>query len=407
MKKMSRLIQKCFKIVTAQSGNVNNAVPAVTAVGKNNYGTTAEANFDVQPFKLHKLDEGPKMNVTLKAEDAALMYRQMVLIRRLEAAAGALYQEKNIRGFCHLYTGQEAIAVGMKAAMRDVDTLITSYRAHGWTYLMGVNSVGVLSELTGKKTGCARGKGGSMHMYAKNFYGGNGIVGAQVPLGVGLAFESLYNNTGGVNFALYGDGAANQGQIFEVYNMAKLLNIPCVFVCENNGYGMGTSVKRAAASPNYYTRGDFVPGIWVDGMDVLTAREATRFVIEHCTSGKGPIVMEMATYRYVGHSMSDPGTSYRTREEIQEVRQTKDAISHFKDKIVSAGLVTADEIKKMDADVKKEVELATDAARKDPEIDVSEMATDIYANCLEPQVRSVLPNQYYTHRNLFTPQNIK
>lgn len=220
------------------------------------------------------------------------------MIRRLETAAGSLYKEKIIRGFCHLYSGQEACAVGMAAALRPNDDVITAYRCHGWTYLMGGSLNGILCELTGRSSGVARGKGGSMHMYVQNFFGGNGIVGAQVPLGVGIAFAQKYKGDHGVCIALYGDGAANQGQIFEVYNMAKLWKVPCIFVCENNGYGMGTSAERASANTNYYTRGDSVPGIWVDGMDVLAVREATRFAIEYATSEKGgPILLETATYR--------------------------------------------------------------------------------------------------------------
>lgn len=192
------------------------------------------------------------------------------------------------------------------------DSVITSYRAHGFTYVMGVPVLGVLAELTGRSSGCVRGKGGSMHMYAKNFYGGNGIVGAQVPLGAGIGFASRYRGDGGVNFSLYGDGAANQGQVFEAYNIAKLWNIPVVFICENNGYGMGTSQDRAAASTDFFKRGDYIPGVKVNGMDILSVREATEFALDYCgKQDKGPLVYEMATYRYHGHSMSDPGTSYR------------------------------------------------------------------------------------------------
>lgn len=199
----------------------------------NNYAT--EATFTVRDFKLHNLENGPETTVTVTKEDALKYYEQMFYIRRLETSAGALYKDKIIRGFCHLYSGQEACAVGMKASMRQDDSAITAYRCHGWTYLMGVPVASVLSELTGRQTGCSRGKGGSMHLYSKNFYGGNGIVGAQVPLGVGIALEAKYNGKKAVCFALYGDGAANQGQVFEVYNMAKLWDIPCIFVCENNG----------------------------------------------------------------------------------------------------------------------------------------------------------------------------
>lgn len=253
--------------------------------------------WNIQDFKLHKLETGPSTHVCLTRDDALKYYEEMFTIRRLETAASSLYKDKIVRGFCHLYSGQEACAVGMKAAMRPDDSVITAYRCHGWTWLLGVPLQQVLSELTGRQSGCSRGKGGSMHMYGKNFYGGNGIVGAQIPLGVGIALAAKYQDKKAVCVALYGDGAANQGQVFEVYNMAKLWNVPCIFVCENNGYGMGTSAERASASVDYYKRGDYVPGIWVDGMDVLAVREATRFAIEHCDSGKGPIVLETATYR--------------------------------------------------------------------------------------------------------------
>ncbi|XP_058804021.1 probable pyruvate dehydrogenase E1 component subunit alpha, mitochondrial [Phymastichus coffea] len=362
------------------------------------YGT--EATFETKSYRLHKLDEGPSTQVKLTKSDAVKYYKQLHTIRRMETAAGNLYKEKIVRGFCHLYSGQEACAVGMVAALRPQDSVITAYRAHGWTYLMGVTPIGVLAELTGRQNGNARGKGGSMHMYAKNFYGGNGIVGAQVPLGAGIAFAQKYLNTGGVCLALYGDGAANQGQIFEVYNMCKLWNVPCIFICENNGYGMGTSMDRASASTEYYTRGDYIPGIWVDGMDVLAVREATRFAIDYCISGKGPLVMETFTYRYSGHSMSDPGTSYRTREEIQEVRQTRDPLTSFKERILNVGLVTSEELKLMETDIRKEVDAAVTLAKADKEIPIDELVTDIYALNLEHEIRNVTPFNPLNHNNM-------
>ncbi|GAB6026430.1 hypothetical protein CHUAL_012630 [Chamberlinius hualienensis] len=366
------------------------------------------ADFETKPYKLYRVDNGPPTSVPCTREDALKYYRQMQGIRRMETAANNMYKEKLIRGFCHLYSGQEACAVGMEAAIKKDDAVITAYRAHGWCYTRGISLTGVLSELTGKASGCARGKGGSMHMYNDNFYGGNGIVGAQVPLGAGIAFAQKFKGTDGVTLALYGDGAANQGQIFETFNMAKLWNLPVIFVCENNGYGMGTSVERAAANTNYYSRGDLIPGIWVDGMDVLAVREATKFAVELCRAGKGPVMMETATYRYHGHSMSDPGTSYRTREEIQEVRQTRDPISSFRDKILSAELVTADELKKIDQEVREEVEKATQVAKTDSEVALEEICADIYAAPIPgaENIRGVTPYNSFKHIRLSQPLNM-
>lgn len=392
---MSKLVPSVAKLL---AGNTVTKVGAPVATTSNaKYSTKSQASFEIKPYKLHKLDKGPATTATLTSEDALKLYEQLAVIRRIETASGNLYREKIIRGFCHLYSGQEAVAVGMRAAMREQDSVITAYRCHGWTHLMGASVAGVLCELTGRKTGVSRGKGGSMHLYAKNFYGGNGIVGAQSPLGAGIAFKHKYSGDGGVNFALYGDGAANQGQLFEAYNMAKLWDLPCVFVCENNGYGMGTSMDRSSASTDYYSRGDYIPGIWVDGMDVLATREATRFCIEYCTSGKGPLVMEMETYRYSGHSMSDPGTSYRTRDEIQEVRQTRDPITSYKEKIISNELATPDQLKEIDSKVRQVVDEATKLAKSDAEIGTEELSADIYADCQEPIIRGILPNTPLTH----------
>ena len=278
----------------------------------------------------------------------------------------------------HLFVkSKEAVCVGMKAALEEGDSVITAYRAHGWTYMMGVPLLGVLAELTGRKSGCAKGKGGSMHMYTKDFYGGNGIVGAQVPLGAGIALKHKYSGDQKVAVALYGDGAANQGQVFEAYNMAKLWDLPCLFVCENNGYAMGTSVSRGSASTEFYKRGDYVPGIRVDGMDVLGVKEATRFARDFALKS-GPIVLEMVTYRYSGHSMSDPGTSYRKREEIQEVRQKKDPITTFAHKLIDHQVATPEELKAIDDDVRKEMSEVEQRALTDPELDVQELYNNIY-----------------------------
>ncbi|XP_018577560.1 pyruvate dehydrogenase E1 component subunit alpha type II, mitochondrial-like isoform X1 [Anoplophora glabripennis] len=378
---------------------------ALGLIPKNGYAT--EATFETKPYRLHRLEQSPSTTVSLTKEDAVKYYTQLHTIRRMETTAGNLYKDKIVRGFCHLYSGQEAIAVGIKAALRPYDDVITAYRAHGWTHIMGVSPLGVLGELCGKQSGCARGKGGSMHMYTDHFYGGNGIVGAQVPLGVGLALAAKYKGTDGVCVALYGDGAANQGQVFEVYNMAKLWNIPCIFVCENNGYGMGTSAERASANTEYYTRGDYIPGIWVDGMDVLAVRECFRFAVDYCASGKGPLVIEAATYRYSGHSMSDPGTSYRTRDEIQEVRQTRDPVTSFKEKIVSSNLVPADEIKKIDGEIRALVDNATKKCKTDKEIGLDELAGDVYSISLEPKIRNVDPFSHLVHKRIGPALNFK
>lgn len=383
-----------FRTVVAELPGLFRKTPLRSA---KNYAT--EAKFETKAFKLHNLKTGPATSATVTRDEAISYYRSMQVIRRLETSAGNLYKEKIVRGFCHLYSGQEACAVGMKAAMRPQDNIISAYRVHGWTNLMGVSVKGVLSELTGKQGGCARGKGGSMHMYAPNFYGGNGIVGAQVPLGAGVALACKYKGNNGVCLALYGDGASNQGQVFEAYNMAHLWKVPCIFVCENNGYGMGTSAARSSCNVNYYQRGDVLPGIWVDGMDVVAVKLATDFAIDYVLN-HGPVVMEVVTYRYSGHSMSDPGTSYRTRDEVQEVRQTRDPISSFKEKIINAGLVTADELKKIDVEIKKEVDEATKAAKADTEIGLPELTTDIYSNNLDGDIRGANPNSWLKHGSL-------
>lgn len=354
--------------------NANRSFSTSQLVNANTIAYTIDKKYD-----LHKLESGPSYDVEATKEEAMKYYNQMQAIRRLETTAGNLYKAKQIRGFCHLYSGQEAVCVGMKAALDEGDSVITAYRAHGWTYMMGVSLLGVLAELTGRSSGCAKGKGGSMHMYAKNFYGGNGIVGAQVPLGAGIALKHKYSGEQNVCVALYGDGAANQGQVFEAYNMAKLWDLPVIFVCENNGYAMGTSVNRGSADTDFYKRGDYVPGIRVDGMDVLGVREATRFAREHALKN-GPIIMEMVTYRYSGHSMSDPGTSYRKREEVQEVRQKKDPITTFSSRLVEQGIATQEELKAIDDSVRSEMTEVERRALSDPELDVSEAYNDIIIN---------------------------
>lgn len=367
--------------------------------------TASSSKFSVRDYKIHKLDSGPSTEVELPRDDGLKMFSQMVKIRRMEAAANSLYKEKIIRGFCHLYSGQEAVAVGMESMLKKDDQVITAYRVHGWALVRGATVREVLSELTGKSTGTTRGKGGSMHLYRPGLFGGNGIVGAQVPVGAGIALALKYRNLDGVCVSLYGDGAANQGQVYECFNMAKLWNLPAIFVCENNGFSMGTSLDRSSASTDFFTRGDYVPGIWVDGMDVLAVREATRWAREYCRSGKGPIILEMATYRYFGHSMSDPGTSYRTREEVQEVRQRRDPITSFKDKMITTNLATAEELKDIENECRKEVDEVVTQAKTDPEIDINELYADVYVDPIQPMIRGTTSNKYHQHQRLSKPFN--
>jgi len=312
-------------------------------------------------------------------EEMVHFYTQMLLLRRLETAADNLYKAKEIRGFCHLYSGQEAVAVGMEAALTKEDHIITAYRDHALYVTRGGAPGAMIAELLGKKTGAARGKGGSMHMYSKssNFYGGNGIVGAQVPVGAGLALGQQYQSKERVSIAMYGDGAANQGQVFEAFNMAALWKLPCIFVCENNRYAMGTSIKRSSASTTYYTRGDYVPGIRVDGMNVFAVKAASQYAVDFVKKN-GPIILEMDTYRYGGHSMSDPGTTYRTRDEISKIRESKDPVAFIKGKLLSLNLVTDEEIKAIDKKVKDETDEAIKFAKNSQEPDLSELWTNIY-----------------------------
>ncbi|KAM8882481.1 pyruvate dehydrogenase E1 component subunit alpha, mitochondrial-like isoform 3-T3 [Synchiropus picturatus] len=372
MKSMWTLISKALCRITGRA-----AAPSVV-VSRSFADVTPQATFDIKRCDLHLLEDGPPVTAQLTREQGLQYYRTMQTIRRMELKADQLYKQKIIRGFCHLYDGQEACAAGIEAAIRPSDHLITAYRAHGYTYTRGVPVREILAELTGRRGGVAKGKGGSMHMYAPHFYGGNGIVGAQVPLGAGVALACRYQGNDQLCVTLYGDGAANQGQLFETFNMAALWKLPCIFVCENNKYGMGTSVERAAASTDYYKRGDFIPGLRVDGMDVLCVREAVRFAADHCRSGKGPMVMELQTYRYHGHSMSDPGVSYRTREEIQEVRSKSDPISLLKERMLAHNMATADEFKEMDLAIREEVEEATQFATSDPEPPLDDLCHHIF-----------------------------
>jgi pyruvate dehydrogenase E1 component alpha subunit len=329
------------------------------------------------------------MKIQSSKEELVEMFRKMSLIRRMEIVADNLYKQRLIRGFCHLYDGQEAVAVGIEAAINYNDYVITSYREHGWQYTRGDTPESILAELMGKDTGCAKGKGGSMHMYypEHRFFGGNGIVGAQIPLGAGLAFASKYRKDGTCAIALYGDGAANQGQVFEAANMAALWDLPLIFAIENNQYGMGTSVDRAAADPNFYTRGDYIPGIQVDGMDVLAVKRVTEWAKEYCVSGKGPLFIEYKTYRYHGHSMSDPGITYRSRDEVTNVRSTRDCISKLRARILDQGWATEAELKDIEKQIREEIDVAAEKAKAAKQLPPEELYTDIYVGKNPPFVR--------------------
>ncbi len=308
-------------------------------------------------------------------------YRQMLLIRRFEEKAGQLYGMGLIGGFCHLYIGQEAVVVGMKAASNEVDTVITSYRDHGHMIAYDMDPKGVMAELTGRRGGYSKGKGGSMHMFSseKNFYGGHGIVGAQMPLGTGLAFAHQYKGDNGVCHAYCGDGAINQGQVYEAFNMASLWKLPVVYVIENNKYGMGTSIERASAIVDLHKRGDSfgIPGKKINGMDVIEVNQAAREANEWCRSGKGPFILEMETYRYRGHSMSDPA-KYRSKEEVAKVRKESDPIDLIRDRVLEGKVATETELKDIDKEIKKIVTSAADFAQESPEPDPSELFTDVY-----------------------------
>ena len=314
--------------------------------------------------------------------DLIKFYRDMLLIRRFEEKAGQLYGMGLIGGFCHLYIGQEAVVVGLEAAARDGDKRITSYRDHGHMLACGMDPNGVMAELTGRSGGYSKGKGGSMHMFSKekNFYGGHGIVGAQVPLGAGLAFADRYRENNCVTFTYFGDGAANQGQVYETFNMAALWKLPVVFVIENNQYAMGTAQERSTSSPEIYTRGEAfgIKGEAVDGMDVIAVKTAGDKAADYCRAGKGPYILEIKTYRYRGHSMSDPA-KYRTREEVQKMRAQRDPIEAVRTLLISEKHATDEEIKTIDKEIKEIINACAEYAKDSPEVSAEELWTDVYA----------------------------
>jgi pyruvate dehydrogenase E1 component alpha subunit len=321
-----------------------------------------------------------KAGAEISSEDLIRHYRDMLLIRRFEEKAGQLYGMGLIGGFCHLYIGQEAVVVGMLAAAEEGDTTITSYRDHGHMLACGMDPKGVMAELTGRSGGYSKGKGGSMHMFSaeKKFYGGHGIVGAQVPLGTGLGFAHKYRKDGKVSMTYLGDGAVNQGQVYESFNMAALWKLPVVYVIENNKYAMGTSVQRSAAGTKLCDRGEAygIPGEQVDGMDVAAVRQAAAKALDYARSGKGPYILEMMTYRYRGHSMSDPA-KYRTKEEVSKMRQEHDPIDRLRDRLLKEKHIDEAGLKNIDREVKDQVSHATEFAQASPEPDPSELYTDV------------------------------
>ena len=319
----------------------------------------------------------------LSKDDLMPLYRRMLLIRRFEEKAGQLYGMGLIGGFCHLYIGQEAVVVGLEAVAEEGDKRVTSYRDHGHMLACGMDANGVMAELTGRSGGYSKGKGGSMHMFSKehHFYGGHGIVGGQIPLGAGLAIADKYKGDNHVTMTYMGDGAVHQGQVYETFNMAALWDLPVIFVIENNQYAMGTSQQRSTSSAEIYERGQAfgIPGEAVDGMDVLAVKAAGQTAVNHCRSGQGPYILEIKTYRYRGHSMSDPA-KYRTREEVQKVREEKDAIQHVRDLLLTGKHCTEDDLKLVDKEIKAIVNQSAEFAKESPEPAPDELWTDIYAN---------------------------
>jgi pyruvate dehydrogenase E1 component alpha subunit len=343
---------------------------------------TSKAASGDDTFALRSLQEAHDANPRFAASDAQLLqfYEQMLLIRRFEEKAGQLYGLGLIGGFCHLYIGQEAVAVGLQSALDgEKDSVITGYRDHGHMLAYGIDPKVIMAELTGRAAGISRGKGGSMHMFSTEhkFYGGHGIVGAQVPLGAGLAFAHQYRGDGGLCMAYFGDGAANQGQVYEAFNMAALWQLPIVFVVENNGYAMGTAVTRGSAETHFHRRGTAfrIPGMSVNGMDVLEVRAAAEVALAHVRAGKGPVLMELMTYRYRGHSMSDPA-KYRSREEVQEMRDKHDPIDAAKEELVKRG-VTEERLKELEKAIRARVSEAADFAESSPEPEAGELYTDV------------------------------
>jgi pyruvate dehydrogenase E1 component alpha subunit len=330
--------------------------------------------------------EVPGTMVTTNKAELMDYFKTMYTMRRMEITCDTEYKARNIRGFCHLYDGQEAIAMGLSASLKPEDAIITSYRCHCIALIKGVSVEAIFAEQFGNITGSSKGKGGSMHIYNRkgNFFGGAGIVGAQVPLGAGLAFAAKYKTPAGekmpIALGMYGDGAANQGQIWEAANMSSLWKLPMAFVIENNKYGMGTSANRSSSNDNYYTMGNHIPGIRINGMNVLAVRHGMECVREHLSSGKGPMYVEFDTYRYHGHSMSDPGTTYRTRDEVGSVRSARDPVEYAKKLLLDYEMATAEELKQIEKAIRADVQGSLERAKAASVPDETQMYMDIYAD---------------------------
>ncbi|XP_070552948.1 pyruvate dehydrogenase E1 component subunit alpha, mitochondrial-like [Ptychodera flava] len=351
---------------------------AVFFLAKRSAGTApAEAKFRTKEYHLHLLESGPSTLVNLTRDDALKFYRQMILIRKMEEEIDKLYIEEEIRGSCHNCMGEEALSIGVEGAIEPGDLVMGGYRNHGWVYTRGLSVREIIAELLGRKTGCAKGKGGSMHLQAHNFLC-TPILGSQVSVGTGFAFALKYRQANNVALAVYGDGAANQGQVYESFNMAKLWDLPVIYVCENNQVAMNTPVSRASASTSFHNKVNFIPGIQADGADVLAVREATRFCREYCLAGKGPIILELVCYRFKPHTIRFPGHVYRSEQEVQKARETLDPVPLFTQRLLARGLADEATLKDIDLDAEKEVRQGIEAARSDPIPHTRDAFTDVY-----------------------------
>jgi len=353
---------------------------------------SSTATFDLTgSFELHNIEDGPSTTVEYTKDQLMKQFELMYTMRRMEITCDNEYKARNIRGFCHLYDGQEAVATGIQSSLDFEDSWVTSYRCHCVALARGGKVRNIVGELFGNQCGMSKGKGGSMHFYSKetNFFGGHGIVGAQVPVGNGLAFANKYKAKPGepmnVAIACYGDGAANQGQIWESANMAALWKLPTIFCIENNHYGMGTTMERHSSNSDYYKMGNAIPGIRIDGMNVLAVTEGMRFVKDYCASGNGPMYVEMMTYRYHGHSMSDPGTTYRNREEISLTRSTRDPLEFIKKNLMDAGFADAEELKIAEKRIRKYVQEEVQKAKESPKPELGSLMDHVHAVDLESE----------------------